>query len=152
MSHESLQTIFVVVAAVALLLQATLLVGIWLVILKVRKPVQQIIADVSEIAGIARRRADDVDFTLAQISRIARMRAEQADAVARELLERGHLQALEADRIVCDVLQRIEHATDETKRIINKPFRQVQALNAGFRAGFGCLFSRRRPRTNGRDA
>jgi hypothetical protein len=128
------------------------LVGIWLLILKVRTPVQQITADVSEIAGIARRRADDVDLTLAQISRIARMRAEQADAVARELLERGHLQALEADRIVWDVVQRIEHATDETERIITKPFRQVRALNAGFRAGFGCLFSRGRPRTNGPDA
>jgi hypothetical protein len=151
-SHESTQTIFTVVAAIALLLQATVLVGIALVMFKIRKPIQEIIANVAEMAGIARRRADDVDLTLAQIGRIAQTRAEQADVIAREFLDRSHLQALAADRILCDVLQRIEHATDETERIIKKPFRHVHALNAGFRAGFGYLFSRGRPRATGRDA
>jgi hypothetical protein len=152
MSDESLLTISVGVAAVALLLQTTVLVRIWLLILKVRKPVQQIIADVSEIAGIARRRAADVDLTVASISKIARARTEQADAVARELLDKGHLQTLAADRVVCEVLQKIERATDETERLIKKPFRQVHALRAGFRAGFGRLFSRGQQRTNARDA
>ena len=37
MSQESLQTIFIIVAAVALLLQAMVLVGLALVIFKMRK-------------------------------------------------------------------------------------------------------------------
>jgi hypothetical protein len=148
MSYESIQTAFVVVAAVALLLQASVLIGIALLIFKIRKPVQEVIANASEIARIARRRADDVDRTLGQLAGIA----EQADAIARELLDRGHLKVLAADRIACDVLQRIGHATDETERIIKKPFRRFRALNAAFRAGLGYLFLGDRPQTNRRDA
>ena len=60
MSQESLQTTFIIVAAVALLLQAIVLVGIALLMFKLRKPVRRIITYASEIAGIARRRADDL--------------------------------------------------------------------------------------------
>ena len=61
MSQESLQTTFIIVAAVALLLQAIVLVGIALLMFKLRKkPVRRIITNASEIAGIARRRADDL--------------------------------------------------------------------------------------------
>jgi hypothetical protein len=152
MSQESLQTIFIIVAAVALLLQAIVLVGLALLMFELRKPVADIIRNASEIAGIARRRADDLDLTLAQISRITQMRAEQADTVARELLDRGHEQAVAADRLVGDLLRKFEHATDEAERIVQEPLRRVHALSAGFRAGFGYLFSRGRARTNPRGA
>jgi hypothetical protein len=56
----------------------------------------------------------------------------------------GHAQAVAADRLVFDLLRKIEHATDEAERIIQEPLRWVRALNAGFRSGFGYLFSRSR--------
>ncbi len=152
MSQESLQTSFIIVAAVALLVQTTVLVGLALAIFKLRKPVHEIIANASEIAGIARRRADDIDVTLAWISGIAQARVQQADTVSRELLDRGHASVLAADRIVGDALQRMEHTTDEAERLIQEPLRQVRALNAGLRAGFGHLFSSGRPRANRREA
>ena len=102
MSQESLQTIFIIVAAVALLFQAIVLVGLVLAIFKLRKPVHEMITNASELAGIARGRADDIDVTLARISGMAQARTEQADTVSRELLDCGNASALAADRIVGD--------------------------------------------------
>jgi hypothetical protein len=114
MTHETLQTIFIIVAAVALLIQAVVLVAVALLVFKIRKPVQSIAADVSEVSGIARQRAQQLDPIVGEISRIVLTRTEHADAFAKEILDKGHLQVVSADRIVSDILQRVETVTHET--------------------------------------
>ncbi|MFY9528494.1 MAG: hypothetical protein WBC04_12315 [Candidatus Acidiferrales bacterium] len=149
MTHETLQTIFIIVAAVALLIQAVVLVAVALLVLKIRKPVQSIAADVSEVSGIARQRAQQLDPIVGEISRIVLTRTDHADAFAKEILDKGHLQVVSANRIVSDILQRVETVTHETERVIRKPFREAYALTKGVRTALGYAFSRRRPRTNG---
>lgn len=151
MSPESLQTIIVALVAILVLFQTTTLIWIFLQLVRIRKPLEELIANAREAAGIVRRRAERLDVTLAQITQILQNRAEQADDLAREFLDRSRTHSLAAERLICDVVRTIEYATEETERIVKKPFRQAQALIAGLRAALGCLFSHGRSRTNRRD-
>jgi hypothetical protein len=150
MSPESLQTIIVALVAILLLFQTFVLIWIFLQLVRIRKPLEELIANAREVAGIVRRRAERLDVTLAQITQILQSRAEQADDVAREFLDGSRTQALAAERLMGDLVRRIECATEETERIVKKPFREAHALIAGLRAALGCLFSHSRPRTNRR--
>ena len=151
MSPESWQTIIVALVAILLLVQTIVLSWILLQLVRIRKPLEELIANACEVAGIVRRRAERLDVTLAQITQILQNRAEQADDVAREFLDRSRTQALAAERLICDLVRTIEYATEETERIVKKPFREAHALIAGLRAALGYLFSRGRSRTNRRD-
>ena len=151
MSPESLQTIIVALVAILLLFQTIVLIWIFLQLVRIRKPLEEVIANAREVAGIVRRRAERLDVTLAQITQILQNRAEQADDVAREFLDRSRTQALAAERLMGDLIRRIECASEDTERIVKRPFREAQALVAGARVALGCLFSRSRSRTNRQD-
>ena len=79
MSPESLQTIIVALVAILPLFQTIMLIWIFLQLVRIRKPLEELIANASEVTGIVRRRAERLDVTLAQISQILQNRAEQAD-------------------------------------------------------------------------
>src|ERR1700756_4438229 len=151
MSPESLQTSILALVAILLLFQTIVLSWILLQLVRIRKPLEELIASAREVAGIVRRRAERLDVTLAQITQILQNRAEQADDLAREFLDRSRTQALAAERLICNLVRTIEYATEETERIVKKPFREAHALIAGLRAALGCLFSHSRSRTNRRD-
>jgi hypothetical protein len=151
MSHESLQTIIVALVAILLLVQTTVLLWIFILLARIRKPLEELIANAREVVEIVRCRAERLDVTLAQITQMIQNRAEQADGVAREFLDRSRTHALAAERLIGDLVRRIEYAAMETERIVKKPFREAHALILGLRAGLECLFSRSRSRTNRRD-
>jgi hypothetical protein len=115
MSPESLQTIIVAVVAILLLFQLAVLVGIALLVVRIRKPLEELIANAREVVGIARHRAERLDVTLAQISRMVQNRAEQADGIARELLDASRVQVLAADRLLGNLVRKIEYATEESR-------------------------------------
>jgi hypothetical protein len=71
MSQEALQTTIVAVVAIVLLFQTTALAGVALLALKIRKPLEQLIANANAVVGIAAE-GEQLDLTLAQINRIAR--------------------------------------------------------------------------------
>jgi hypothetical protein len=152
MSPESWQTIIVALVAILLLFQTIVLSWILLQLVRIRKPLEELIANACEVAGIVRRRAERLDVTLAQITQILQNRAEQADDVAREFLDRSRTQVLAAERFAGDLVRRIEYATEEIQKIVKKPFRETHALIAGLRVALGYLFPRGRSRTNRRNA
>src|SRR5260370_26611735 len=81
MSPESLRTIIVALVAILLLFQTIVLIWIFLQLVRIRKPLEELIANAREVAAIVRRRADGLQVTLAQITQILQNRAEQADDV-----------------------------------------------------------------------
>jgi len=81
MSPESLQTIIVAVVAVLLLSQTTMLID-WVAVplVRIRKPLGELLANACVVVGITRRRAERLDVTLAQITQMIQNRAEQTTA------------------------------------------------------------------------
>jgi hypothetical protein len=67
---SSLQTIIVALVAILLLFQTLVLIWIFLQLVRIRKPLEELIANARDVAGIVRRRAERLDVTLAQITQI----------------------------------------------------------------------------------
>ena len=98
MSYESWQTTILAVLAAVLLLQTIVLVAVALAILKVRKPLEAMVASTHELLGIARLRAQRLDVTLERIGQVVQDRSEQADVIAKELLAKSQIRAQAVDR------------------------------------------------------
>src|SRR6476660_3677888 len=140
MSHESLQMAILAILAVVLFLQTSALVGVALYIVRVRRPVEALLASTHELLGIARRGVKRLDFTLARIGQMVQERSEQANGVAEELLDKSQKRDQAADQLISHLLRQMEHATDEIGRVFHKPFQEAHAVTAWFRAGFESLF------------
>jgi hypothetical protein len=78
-----------VVLAAVLLLQTIVLVTVALSILKVRKPLEALIASTHELLGIARHRAQQLDVTRERIGQVFQKRNEQADVSPRNPWQRA---------------------------------------------------------------
>jgi hypothetical protein len=142
MSQESLQTIFVGVVAIVLVSQTIVMVLLARFLIRVRKPLEELIANTYATIQIMRRRAERLDVTLAQIDQTVRSRTEQIDSMAGELLNKSHLQVLEAERIIFDLLDALAYVSQEAGQSARNLVRKARALNAGARAAAECLFSR----------
>ena len=149
MSYESWQTTILAVLAAVLLLQTIVLVAVALSILKVRRPIEALIASTHELLGIARHRAQRLDVTLERIGQVVQERSEQADVIAKELLAKSQIRAQAVDQLLCHLLREMEYVADEVERLFRKPLQEAHALRAGFRAGFESFFSRRQQTKNG---
>jgi hypothetical protein len=117
MSHESWQTAILAALTVVLLFQTIVLVGVALSVLKIRRPLEALIASTHELVRIARRRVERLDITLERIGQMIQERGEQADHVARELLEKSQIRAHAADELISHLLRKIERVSDEVEHI-----------------------------------
>jgi L-2-hydroxyglutarate oxidase LhgO len=153
MSNESLQTIILGIVAIVLVLQISMLVVAALLVTRVHKRFEELVADAREMVRIMRLRAEQWEVTMVQAGRIVQIvqnRVEHADGVAKELLNRSLRQTLAADRIISDLLSTLESATQEVKEVVKKPLREARALNAAVRAAVAYLASHGSSRTNER--
>ena len=114
MSHESLQMAILAILAVVLFLQTSALVGVALYIVKVRRPVEALLASTHELLGIARRGAERLDFTRERIGQMVQERSEQANGVAKELLDKSQMRAQAADQLISHLLRKMEQTVSRS--------------------------------------
>ena len=128
MSYESWQTTILAVLAAVLLLQTIVLVAVALAILKVRKPLEAMVASTHELLGIARLRAQRIDVTLERIGQVVQDRSEQADVIAKELLAKSQIRAQAVDRLLGHLLREMEYVADEVERFFRKLLQEALCL------------------------
>lgn len=146
MNDQSVQTLILGAIAIALLLQTALLIGFAIIIYRVRRPLDELIARTNNFLETAERGAKRADHALEQIEQIVDQRAEQADAVAKELLDRTQTQVRAANQIMSQYLRQIEELSEAAEAIFKKPLHEARALAAGFWAGVESVFSKRAQR------
>jgi hypothetical protein len=155
MSQDHSLTIFVALAAVAILMQGAAMIGIWLAIQKVNRQVEGIRADVKQrldpltqsaaaILADSREPLRTITANLAETSRLLRERAGTVDALVADMVDKSRLQALRVDQMVSDLMQRVETTADVVQRNVLVPIHELSAVMKGVRAGLEFLFSRRR--------
>jgi methyl-accepting chemotaxis protein len=156
MEQDPKLTVTLVLVAVAVLLQAGVMVGILLAILKVRREIEGIRADVkqrldpvaqslTEIVASSREPIRLVLANLAESSRTLRERIGQLDRVVADLVDRSRLQVIRVDQLISGLLQKVESTAETIQRQILAPIQEVSAVVKGVRSGLEFLFSRRRP-------
>jgi len=155
MEHEGLLTVFVIVTALAVAIQAAILFAIYRSVSELIKAVARIDAAVHEhlnpllaavqaLATAAREPVGTILSNLADISSVLRQRTHSADDVAAEVLNRARAEIVRADELVSGILLKLERAAEAAERGVLIPVREISALIAGFRKGLEFFVGQRR--------
>ncbi|HEV2493952.1 MAG TPA: hypothetical protein VG204_12880 [Terriglobia bacterium] len=150
--------VFVLLAAIAILLQALVMVGIYFALQNLHRDILGIQVDtkqkleslsqmsqrVIEFVADSREPVRTLTTNLAEISRTLRERTAQWDGVAEDLADRTRLQIIRLDQMVTALVERAESTAGVVEKSILTPVQEVTAVLAGIRKGLDFLFTRRR--------
>ncbi|HET7213091.1 MAG TPA: hypothetical protein VFL79_05855 [Terriglobia bacterium] len=153
-------TIFIVIAAAALVLQGLAMFGLYKVVERMQGEVSNLRTEISshinpladslaEIVADSRDPVRSVTADLAEVARVLRERSGSVDEVLDDLLERFRLQVIRVDQTITDVLEKVDKTTTTVQRNIIGPVSEASAVLKGIQAGLDFFLSRRRgPRTS----
>ena len=138
--------VFIVIAALALLIQKVLLLAM---LFQLRPLIQQFIrissdlqAKIDPILLRTSRILDDSEDRIksimgdaSEITHVARIQAQKVDRVITEAVERLRLQVIRADHIVTGVLEVAEDTGSRMRKTIWEPIHQLSAVLKGLKVG-----------------
>ena len=155
MAHETLLTIFIIIAAAALVLQGLAMYGLYKVVERMQVEVSNLRAEItSHIDPLADALAEIVTSSsdplrsfisdLAEVARVLRESSGSLDEVLEDLLDRFRLQVIRVDQTITDVLEKVDKTTATVQRNIIGPVSEASAVLKGIQAGLDFFLSRRR--------
>ncbi len=155
MAENTGLTVALILVAIAVLLQACTMLGIWLAMRRIPGQIEAIRADikqrldplaqsVTEIVTNAREPLRGITANVAEISRILRERTGDVDALVGDLVDKSRAQVIRVDQLVSDLIRKVETTSDAVQRGVLAPMQEVSAVIKGMQAGLEFLFSRRR--------
>ena len=153
-------TVFIALTAIAVLLQAGVLVAIYL---SMRKTHRRMEALASEIKTKVLPIVDKADVMLTEIrprvqvivdhlqetSTVVRDQVERVDATVNDVVDRARLQIIRADELFSRTLDRVEQTSDIVHKTVISPVRQISGLVQGITVGLEFLFGSRGRRNGG---
>jgi len=151
---ETWVAVFVCVAAVAILIQAAILVAMFLQMRRTMDRMERFTSDLeSRLAPILSRVQILLEDTQPKISEmvadaahvvyLARAQAQKVDRVFTEASDRLRGQLVRMDRILTGALEAMEDAGSKFSNSVWKPVQKVSALMQGIKVGIDLLRSRR---------
>ncbi len=151
---------FVGVTAAAVVLQAGILVGLFLAVRKTTARVEALANQVTtkilptvEIANSMlidlRPQIETMVENVSESSTMIRAQIERIDATVSDVIDRTRLQVIRADELVNGTMDRLEETRDVVHSTVISPIRQVSGLIQGVTAGLEFLIGSRRRRRNG---
>ena len=160
---ETWLTILVGMVALALLVQAALLAGMFMVLSRlslrmdeigreVREGVLPVLARTTALIEDVQPRVASILTDSAEISRLARSQVQRMDRVLAEGAERLRLQLVHADQILTGALDSVEEASVQIRRgvrSVSRPLQGIIALIRGVQTGVEFYRGVRRPPTDG---
>jgi len=155
MEHNAGLTVALILVALAVLMQAGAMIGLWLVVRKIPGQIEAVRADTKQrldplaqtVAGIvsdAREPLRAITSNLADISMMLRERTTDVDELVAELVDKSRAQIIRVDQMVAELVEKVETTSDAVQRGVLAPMQEVSAVIKGMRAGLEFLFSRRR--------
>lgn len=166
MDQQTIQTIFVIVAAVALLIQAAMLVVLGVVAAQLAAKIKPLIPEVQNILGLTRRTIGTVETHIdkagAHIDKIGEkvdqigtnsvtlldMTKEQltkVDGLLTDATARARVQMDRAELVIDDSMSQIHHTVTTVNSAVLRPVREIHGILSGFRATLAHLARSGRP-------
>ncbi len=148
MNHETIELAGIGVAALALLMQAAVLLAIYLGISKalkslkedfdeMRSSVMPIVDNTREMLTRLSRLTPKVESTVAdaaEVVRVMRVQAEEVEVSLDQILERVRKQTTRVDGMFTGTLDTVEKASAFVTDAVSKPVRQLSGLLASIQA------------------
>ena len=152
---DKLVPLFIIFTAVAVMIQAGILVALFVVVRKTTGRVEKIASEVSTKAlpmiettqallVEVKPRVTDIVVNAEESGRIARTQMERLDATVSDIVDRTRLQVIRADELVNRTMDRVEETTDIVHRTVVSPIRHLSGLVQGVSAGLEFFLGRKR--------
>ncbi len=153
-------TLFIAVTAAAVVLQAGVLVAMYLALRKTSARMEGLAAEVNAkllpAADIAhsmmvelRPVIETAITNISESSTVVRAQIERLDATVNDVIDRTRLQVIRADELVNRTLDRVEETTDMVHDTVVSPVRRFSAVLQGVTAGLEFLLGGKRRRREG---
>lgn len=161
MNHPTLIAVFVVIAAIAIVIQMFVFLGFYLMARRIHKQAGLLgetmkpgieaavraFRDVAEAISVSKESVRAVAENASGISRLARERAGSLDLALGDLVSRTRSQAERIDLMISTLVDQAETTASALQRTVLGPIQQMTALAKGFQTGLDFFLSRRRSPT-----
>ena len=161
MDNNTLITIFVIVAAVAIVVQMVILFALYMGLRQTSKRVEGIAGRLEQQAGPvlttaaailedAQPKLAEITSNLAESSASIREHVSQIGDATGEIVERVRLQAARLDDFIINTAHKVEATSELLQAKVFSPMRRIRAIVTALNAGLSFLRSHRQHRhTNG---
>lgn len=160
MENANLLIAFIAVTAAAVVIQAGILIGMYLATRKTSARVEALANEVKEnvlpTAELAKSMLTDMRPRLEMLitnvsdsSTMVRAQLQRLDATMNDVIDRARLQVIRADELVGRTLDRVEQTTDMVHKTVVSPVRQVSGVIQGITVALEFLFSGRHRQRDG---
>lgn len=152
---DKLVALFIIFTGLAVMIQAGILVALFVAVRKTTGRVEKLASEVSTKAlpliestqtllVEVKPRVTDIVANAEESARIARTQMERLDATVSDIVDRTRLQVIRADELVNRTMDRVEETTDMVHRTVVSPIRQLSGLVQGLSAGVEFFLGRKR--------
>lgn len=153
-------TYFIAITTAAVVLQAMILVAMYLAMRKSSARMEALATEVkSKVLPTAelahsmltdlRPKIETAVSNVSESSTMVRAQIKRLDATVSDVVDRTRLQVIRADELVNRTLDRVEETTDMVHRTVVSPVRQLSGVMQGVTAGLEFLMGAKRRRRNG---
>lgn len=157
MNHPTLIAVFVVIAAIAIVIQMFVFLGFYLMARRLHKQASLLgeavrpgieatvraVKDVAEAVSFSKESIRTVAENASGISRLARERAGSLDMALGDLVSKTRSQAERIDQLFSTLVDQVETTANAWQRTVLGPIQQIAALAKGFQTGLDFFLSRR---------
>jgi ElaB/YqjD/DUF883 family membrane-anchored ribosome-binding protein len=167
--NDNLLTIFIAVTMAAILVQAGILIGLYLAVRKSTAKMEALAAEVQNKAlptmdtvrstmetvqnllAELRPKIDVISTNLSESSSLVRTQLGRIDATLTDALDRTRLQVIRADELLNRTMDKVEETSEVVHQTVISPLRQVNGLMNAIATGFEVFLGqkRRSPKNGG---
>jgi len=148
-------TLFIALTGIAVLLQAGVLLAMYLTMRKTTSEVQTLLGEVrtkimpsidqaQRLIAEVRPKIDVIAENLRDTSTTVKAQIERIDATVNDIMDRARLQVIRADELLSRTLDRVEYTSEVVQKTVISPVRQISGLMQGITVGLEFLFAGRR--------
>jgi len=157
---ENLTPLFIALTGIAVLLQAGVLVAIFVVLKKTSAKMEALaeevkvkalptIAQAEAMLTDIRPKVEAIAEQVQDSTAMVRDQVERVDAAVNDVVDRARLQIIRADELFTRTLDRVERTSDIVHKTVISPVRQISGLMQGVTVGLEFLFGVRGRRNGG---
>jgi methyl-accepting chemotaxis protein len=137
---------FIVIAAVAIVMQMAILLGMFLQIREMSQHIKRVTTDletrvnpillrINRILDDSQDRISSIVGDAAEITRITRGQAQKVDRVFTDAVDRLRVQVIRADHLLTGALEVLEETGSKVRKTVTGPVTQVAAVLKGIKVG-----------------
>ena len=149
--------VFIVVAAVAIVIQMGILIALYLSVRRSSTRMEAIADDLhkrtaplldaaSAILVDSRPKLSTITDNLSSATTSIRSQVERLDATVTDVIDRTRLQVIRADEMITRTMDKVEETTDMVQHSVLSPIRRLAGIASGLSVGLEYFFRRRSAR------